>query len=127
MTEAARCVVGRAARRLRAEGQPFLVATVVGVRGSSYRRPGARLLIAGDRWITGSVSGGCLEGDLLRRGWWHTDGAAAALVTYDSTADDGDPGWARGSGATAWWTCCSSAASWRTAAPIPPSTVCCRP
>jgi len=51
--------VAAAARRLRAEGQPFLVATVVGVRGSSYRRPGARLLLAGDRWITGSVSGGC--------------------------------------------------------------------
>jgi len=90
--------VAAAARRLRAEGQPFLVATVVGVRGSSYRRPGARLLIAGDRWITGSVRGGCLEGDLLRRGWWHTDGAAATVVTYDSTAEDGDPGWGVGFG-----------------------------
>lgn len=90
--------IAAAARRLRAEGQPFLVATVVGVRGSSYRRPGARLLIAGDRWITGSVSGGCLEGDLLRRGWWHTGGAPAALVTYDSTADEGDPGWGVGFG-----------------------------
>jgi len=90
--------VAECARRLRAQGQPFLVATVVGVRGSSYRRPGARLLIAGDRWLAGSVSGGCLEGDLLRRGWWHTDGAAAAVVTYDSTADDGDPGWGVGFG-----------------------------
>ena len=90
--------VAAAARGLRAEGQSFLVATVVGVRGSSYRRPGARLLISGDRWITGSVSGGCLEGDLLRRGWWHTDGAPAALVTYDSTADEGDPGWGVGFG-----------------------------
>ena len=90
--------VAAAARGLRAEGQSFLVATVVGVRGSSYRRPGARMLIAGDRWITGSVSGGCLEGDLLRRGWWHTDGAPAALVTYDSTADEGDPGWGVGFG-----------------------------
>lgn len=90
--------VAAAARRLRAQGQSFLVATVVGVRGSSYRRPGARLLIAGDRWITGSVSGGCLEGDLLRRGWWHTGGAPAALVTYDSTADESDPGWGIGFG-----------------------------
>jgi len=90
--------VAAAARRLRAEGQPFLVATVVAVRGSSYRRPGARLLLAGDRWITGSVSGGCLEGDLLRRGWWHTGAAPAAVVTYDSTAEDGDPGWGVGFG-----------------------------
>jgi len=90
--------VAAAARRLRAEGQPFLVATVVGVRGSSYRRPGARLLLAGDRWIAGSVSGGCLEGDLLRRGWWHTDGTAATVVSYDSMAEDGDPGWGVGFG-----------------------------
>ena len=90
--------VAAAARRLRAAGQPFLIATVVAVRGSSYRRPGARILIAGDRWITGSVSGGCLEGDLLRRGWWHTGAAPAVVVTYDSTAEDGDPGWGVGFG-----------------------------
>ncbi|HEY4184824.1 MAG TPA: XdhC family protein [Polyangia bacterium] len=87
-----------AARERRAAGQPFLIATVVTVRGSSYRRPGARLLIAGDRWITGSVSGGCLEGDLLRRGWWHTGAAPSAVVTYDSTADEEDPGWGVGFG-----------------------------
>ncbi|HET6281166.1 MAG TPA: XdhC family protein [Polyangia bacterium] len=77
-----------AARGLRATGQPFLLATVVAVRGSSYRRPGARMIIADDRRVAGSVSGGCLEQDLIRRGWWHTRDGAPALLTFDSTSDD---------------------------------------
>jgi xanthine dehydrogenase accessory factor len=77
-----------AARRLRAAGESFLLATLVSVTGSSYRRPGARLIIARDRWMVGSVSGGCLERDLVRRAWWNTEKARAAVVTYDSTGDD---------------------------------------
>ena len=38
------------AEALQARGEPGLVATLVAVRGSSYRRPGARLLIGGDGW-----------------------------------------------------------------------------
>jgi xanthine dehydrogenase accessory factor len=77
-----------AAYQLRRSGEPFIVATVVAVSGSAYRRPGARMLIAGDRWVAGSVSGGCLEGDVLRRGWWRTEGGAPVVVTYDSRVDD---------------------------------------
>ena len=90
-----------AARSLGGDSESLLLATVVATRGSSYRRPGARMLIAGDRWITGSVSGGCLEGDLLRRGWWHTGAAGATgatLVSYDSSADEEDSGWGIGFG-----------------------------
>jgi xanthine/CO dehydrogenase XdhC/CoxF family maturation factor len=75
------------AERLRAAGEPFLVATVVRVRGSSYRRPGARMLLTRDRWVAGSVSGGCLEGDVIKKAWWRTE-AGAALVTYDTRAED---------------------------------------
>ncbi|MBA2544342.1 MAG: XdhC family protein, partial [Deltaproteobacteria bacterium] len=39
------------AARLEAEGTAFLLATVVRVAGSSYRRPGARMLVAGERWL----------------------------------------------------------------------------
>ncbi len=38
--------------------------TVVKVEGSSYRRPGARMLVTEDGEITGATSGGCLEGDV---------------------------------------------------------------
>jgi xanthine dehydrogenase accessory factor len=87
-----------AASSLRQAGKPFLVATLVSVRGSSYRRPGARLLIAEDRWVAGSISGGCLERDLVRRAWWCLGDGEAALVSYDSTSDDDDLGWGIGLG-----------------------------
>ncbi len=88
-----------AARGLRRTNAPFVTATLVSVKGSSYRRPGARLLIAEDRWICGSVSGGCLERDLVRRAWWRTADGQPALVSYDSTNDgDDDLGWGIGLG-----------------------------
>jgi len=44
-------------------GKQTALATVVHVEGSSYRRPGARMLIEDDGQLTGAISGGCLEGD----------------------------------------------------------------
>jgi xanthine/CO dehydrogenase XdhC/CoxF family maturation factor len=41
--------------------------TVVHLEGSSYRRPGARMLVNDDGRITGAISGGCLEGDALKK------------------------------------------------------------
>lgn len=88
--------IAHAAATLANDGAPYLLATVVRVAGSSYRRPGARMLVAGDRWISGCVSGGCLEGDVMLRGAFRArDGAV--VVTYDSTSDDGEP-WSVGLG-----------------------------
>jgi len=75
----------------------YMLATVVRVSGSSYRRPGARMLVSGDRWIAGCVSGGCLEGDVLRRGAFRLRGGAPVVVTYDSRSDD-DVAWGFGLG-----------------------------
>ena len=86
----------REAAQLEAEGSDFLLATVVRVAGSSYRRPGARMLVAGDRWVSGCVSGGCLEGDVLLRGA-HRCRAGTVVVTYDSSTEDGE-GWGVGLG-----------------------------
>ncbi len=69
------------------DGREAVLATVVGVSGSTYRRPGARMLLTTEGRLAGSVSGGCLEGDLLKKAAWHTR-AGAALVTYDSTDED---------------------------------------
>jgi len=44
------------------------LATVVRVEGSSYRRTGARMLVLDNGTYLGGISGGCLEGDALRRG-----------------------------------------------------------
>jgi len=60
--------------------------SLVHVQGSSYRRPGARLLAAGDGRIAGTLSGGCLEADLLRRATWSV--REGAVLEHFSTAFD---------------------------------------
>jgi xanthine dehydrogenase accessory factor len=70
----------------RAPGECVL-ATVVQTTGSTYRRPGARMLLDESGWLTGGISGGCLEGDVLRRAFWATSREPALLV-YDSSPDD---------------------------------------
>ena len=77
-----------AARELRERGEPALIATVVDVHGSSYRKPGARMLFTAERWLAGSVSGGCLERDIVAKGPWHTRDARARLVSYDGALDE---------------------------------------
>ena len=60
------------------------LATVVKVHGSSYRSPGARMLITDDgRWV-GSISGGCLEGDALRKARQVMTDKKPITVTYDT-------------------------------------------
>lgn len=60
------------------------LATVVRVKGSSYRSPGARMLITDDgKWV-GSISGGCLEGDALRKARQVMNEKQARCVTYDT-------------------------------------------
>ncbi|CAN5463028.1 XdhC family protein [soil metagenome] len=64
------------------------LATVVWVEGSSYRRPGARMLITDDGRWEGAISGGCLEGDALRKARQVMRDGSPLVVTYD-TMDDG--------------------------------------
>ncbi|MBX2965424.1 MAG: XdhC family protein [Cyclobacteriaceae bacterium] len=60
------------------------LATVVNVRGSSYRSPGARMLITDDgKWV-GSISGGCLEGDALRKARQVMTSNKPLTITYDT-------------------------------------------
>ncbi len=72
---------------LKLEGKPAALATVVAVEGSSYRRPGARMLIAEDGRTWGGVSGGCLERDVARRGRGVIETGKPVMCRYD-TADD---------------------------------------
>jgi xanthine dehydrogenase accessory factor len=82
----------QAAQALRESAEPFVVATVMQVRGSAYRRPGARMLATEQRWLAGSISGGCLEGDVVQRGFFRTRDQRAVLVSYDARADEDDVG-----------------------------------
>ena len=70
------------------QGKQTALATVVHVEGSSYRRAGARMLITEDGQLTGAISGGCLEGDALRKARLVMAQNKSMLVTYDTTDDD---------------------------------------
>lgn len=70
------------------QGKKAALATVVYVEGSSYRRAGARMLITEDGQLTGAISGGCLEGDALRKALLAITQQRNMLVTYDTTDED---------------------------------------
>ncbi len=69
-------------------GTHAALATVVRVEGSSYRRTGARMLVLDDGSWTGGISGGCLEGDALKRARLAINNSRPTLITYDTTEDD---------------------------------------
>jgi xanthine/CO dehydrogenase XdhC/CoxF family maturation factor len=64
------------------------LATLVTVEGSSYRRPGARLLVRGDGSRLGSISGGCLEEDVLAHARAVLATGRAKTVVYDTTTEN---------------------------------------
>ena len=70
------------------DNKQMVLATVVQVDGSSYRRPGARMLVTDDQIITGAISGGCLEGDAMQKALFAMATGENKLVTYDSTDED---------------------------------------
>ncbi|MCX6598075.1 MAG: XdhC family protein [Acidobacteria bacterium] len=74
-----------------------VLATVVHVEGSAYRRPGARMWIGSDGHCVGTISGGCLEGEVARKASWWTAGARPVLRVYDTSSDD-DAVWEFGLG-----------------------------
>ena len=65
------------------------LATLVHLNGSSYRRPGARMIVDEEGQLTGAISGGCLEGDALRKAVFSIHTQRPKLVVYD-TSDEED-------------------------------------
>lgn len=72
----------------REAGREAVLATVVKVEGSAYRRPGARMLVSRFGRPEGTISGGCLEAEVAKKAWWLTE-AGPALRSY-STAEADD-------------------------------------
>ncbi len=70
------------------QGLRTALATVVHVDGSAYRQPGARMLVTENGTLTGAISGGCLEGDALRKAQLVIMQQHPMLVTYDTTDED---------------------------------------
>jgi len=82
--------------RLEAANQPYVLATVVEIDGAAYRGPGTRMLIVGSE-ATGTISGGCLESDVVQKAQQVLDDGHPQLLHYDSTAED-DILWGTGLG-----------------------------
>lgn len=68
-------------------GHAVALVTLVRVEGSSYRRPGARLLIAANGDYAGAISGGCLEAEVLRKTQWKVRNGAV-VERYSTMFDD---------------------------------------
>jgi xanthine/CO dehydrogenase XdhC/CoxF family maturation factor len=64
--------------------QPWALATLVQTEGSTYRKPGARMLINSDGGTLGVLSGGCLEDEIGRRGQRVITNAPPELLSFDT-------------------------------------------
>lgn len=69
-------------------GESAVLATVVDLKGSGYRLPGARMLIKRDGNAYGTISGGCLEADVMEHAKRVIDDGRAEVFTYDTTGDE---------------------------------------
>ena len=69
--------------------EPALVlATIIGTEGSTYRKPGAMMLISRSGSFAGLISGGCLESDLLHHAGNVFESGQPDFLTYDMHAND---------------------------------------
>ena len=86
---------------LEASGAEYVLATVVAVEGPSYRKPGACMLLAQDGRRAGTVSGGCLEAEIARRAWWHTENGSS-VQRYSTVEEESDRPYGSGCGGVVW-------------------------
>ncbi len=84
-------------RELETAGVDYVLATVVAVEGSSYRKPGARMLLSQDGRRAGTVSGGCLEAEVTQRAWWLTSDGPV-VERYSTAEEDGERPYGSGCG-----------------------------
>lgn len=84
LTEAARCL---------REGEGAALVTVVGTRGSTPQRAGARILVFRDGRVQGTIGGGCVEAEMIRRAKGAIETGEPVLTSYDLTPEQaGDEG-----------------------------------
>ncbi|MGA2050021.1 MAG: XdhC family protein [Terracidiphilus sp.] len=84
-------------RELESAGADYALASIVAVQGPSYRKPGALMLLTPEGRRVGTVSGGCLEAEVVSRAWWLT-GNGPTIQRYSTADDDGDRPYGSGCG-----------------------------
>jgi xanthine dehydrogenase accessory factor len=81
-------------------GEEVCLATVVDIEGSSYRKPGARMLLTSVGRRAGTISGGCLEAEVQKKAWWLTE-SDSVVQRYNTFFDeDSDMPYGLGCGGT---------------------------
>lgn len=73
----------KVARSKKKQKSKCVLASIVFLDGSSYRKPGVRMLIDENGSTTGAVSGGCVENEICRRSASVFETGEAKIITYD--------------------------------------------
>ncbi|WEG14809.1 XdhC family protein [Pullulanibacillus sp. KACC 23026] len=79
------------------EEVPSVLATIIKVEGSAYRKEGAAMLIKNERERVGLLSAGCLEEDLIARIQRYSSFQESETLQYDMSSED-DLSWGQGAG-----------------------------
>lgn len=74
--------------RVKTTTHKVALATLVKVNGSTYRRPGARMLVTPEGLSIGAISGGCLESDVFEKATTVIESGNPVIVKYDTTSED---------------------------------------
>jgi xanthine/CO dehydrogenase XdhC/CoxF family maturation factor len=69
--------------RWQKEGKKAVFVSVVALNGTSYRKPGVRMIIREDGEIAGAVSGGCVENEIIRQAQSVFQSGKSKIMTYD--------------------------------------------
>lgn len=70
-------------KKANAKGVKTVMATLVALEGSSYRKPGVRMLFLEDGTMTGAISGGCVEKEILKQSESVFRTNQPKMMTYD--------------------------------------------
>jgi xanthine dehydrogenase accessory factor len=87
-------------QQIESSREDCVLATIVRVEGSSYRKPGAKMLITRSGIRAGTISGGCLEGEVSKQAWWLTEQGPVVKAYSTSFETDEDRPYGLGCGGT---------------------------
>jgi xanthine dehydrogenase accessory factor len=74
-------------RSARDHREEICLATIVEIEGSSYRKPGTRMLLTSGGGRAGTISGGCLEAEVQKKAWWLTR-SGPTVQKYSTFVDE---------------------------------------
>jgi xanthine dehydrogenase accessory factor len=83
--------------RCKKEGLSGVIGTIISTKGSTYQKTGAKCFISEDRKLTGLLSGGCVEADMMEHAVKVLETGKPAVIHYDFYGEE-DIVWGLGVG-----------------------------